>query len=274
MQRILLKPLPENRTLTEAAADDNDLEKISHYLSELRLLKDVPFPYLVPDETLLPPESIRFFHLDENWLNALTDGALSIGRVAKLDAQTDYQCFETITQAATEKLSCSRFEKMHVNHRCSENAAPVSSEVRTGLLLRSQLVGKWNGLEVFAYNGDTPINILRMEKLSHDILICIFDGELTKFVISEPKTSLRFGAPDHTGSITLRDVSDTKDFGNPLHVKTNLNDFTEPNGKLRVTDLAKDFEQKIKSPITSPEFAFELIAVAKRAEFLKNDDQR
>ena len=52
---------------------------IRRALAELRLLHGVPFTYLVPDATLLPPESIRFFYLDRNWTDALVDGVLSIG---------------------------------------------------------------------------------------------------------------------------------------------------------------------------------------------------
>ena len=40
----------------------------------------VPFRYLVPDEEMLPRESMRFFEVDTDWLLCLRDGALSIGR--------------------------------------------------------------------------------------------------------------------------------------------------------------------------------------------------
>ncbi len=271
MKRILLKQPVRGLNAGMASIDDDDaLQKISDYVSELRLLKDVPFSYLIPDETLLPRESIRFFYLNENWLNALTDGALSIGRVAKLDAETDDRYLGVISRTATRQLAKPRFEKMHENHRRYNSPAPVTSKARTGLILRSELVNKWKGLEAFGYCEDKQLDILRMETLSSEILLCIFDGELTEFVISEPKTALRFGAPDNTRIITLRDVSDTEDFGKPLEgVTLDLNDFTEQNGRLRVTDLAKAVQGKISSPVSSPQHAFELIAVAKRAEFAK-----
>jgi hypothetical protein len=44
------------------------------------VLHGVPFNYLVPDEGMPSPESIRFFYLDMNWVDALLDGAFSIGR--------------------------------------------------------------------------------------------------------------------------------------------------------------------------------------------------
>ena len=52
---------------------------IIKWLTRLRLLDGVPFPYIVPSDGMLPNESIRFFHLDRNWLDALVDGALSTG---------------------------------------------------------------------------------------------------------------------------------------------------------------------------------------------------
>src|SRR5688572_8998101 len=54
-------------------------------LVRLRVLDGVPFEYVVPDELLLPAESIRFFHLDRNWTDALVQGLLSVGAVTTRD---------------------------------------------------------------------------------------------------------------------------------------------------------------------------------------------
>lgn len=270
MKRILLEHTQDLFSAEEAAEGKEDLVPINEYVSELRLLKDVPFSYLVGDESYLPPESIRFFYLDEGWLDSLTDGAMSVGRVGELDACIDSHCFCLIKEAATRQLTCPRFNRMHKNHRRLKAANPVASDTMTGVILRSELVGKWKGLEAFGFGNEKQLDILRMDSLSSEILICIFSGELTKFVISEPKTGLRFGAADNTGVINLRDVKDTDDFGEPLKgVTVDLKAFTEPNGKLKAADLAKEMQKKLDSTVTSPQFAFELIAVAKRAEFLK-----
>jgi hypothetical protein len=251
---------------------NDNLQKICDYITELRLLKDVPFSYLIPEEVMLPPESIRFFYLDENWLNAIMDGAISIGRDSSMDAENDMQHVGLIAQEAANRASYPRFMKMHVNHRRLERAAPTTSNLRTGLILRSELVSKWKGLEAFGYCKEEQLEILRMESLTKEILLCIFGGELTKFVISEPKTGLRFGAPDNTGMITLRDVSDNENFGNPIPgANIKLTEFMDANGRLRITELAKIMQQQIGSPVASPQLAFELIAVAKRAEFVKGN---
>ncbi|WP_229402298.1 hypothetical protein [Micromonospora okii] len=52
---------------------------VAHVLARWTLLHDVPFRYLVPDARLLPPESIRFFRLDQGWLERLRAGALAVG---------------------------------------------------------------------------------------------------------------------------------------------------------------------------------------------------
>src|SRR5262245_19805440 len=73
-------------TFADPAAIQSSLDRVllpellSRWLGRLRLLKGVPFNYLIPDEGMLPPESIRFFYLDMNWVDALLDGAFSIGR--------------------------------------------------------------------------------------------------------------------------------------------------------------------------------------------------
>jgi hypothetical protein len=53
-------------------------DELVQWIARLVLLYPVPFHYLIPNPALLPPESLRFFHLDDNWVDALVDGALSI----------------------------------------------------------------------------------------------------------------------------------------------------------------------------------------------------
>ena len=54
-------------------------DSVLDWIAKTWLLYDVPFQYLVPDERFLPMESVRFFHLDQNWIEAMVEGALSIG---------------------------------------------------------------------------------------------------------------------------------------------------------------------------------------------------
>ena len=57
---------------------------IVEWLRSLRCLRGVPLGYLVPDTRMLPEESLRFFAVDANWLDALCDGALSLRSSGRL----------------------------------------------------------------------------------------------------------------------------------------------------------------------------------------------
>jgi hypothetical protein len=75
--------LPFLKTTTTEAPPLPDA--VSAWFESLRKLEGVPFDYLVPDERMLPLESIRFFRVDNKWVGCLLDGAFSIGRVAGSD---------------------------------------------------------------------------------------------------------------------------------------------------------------------------------------------
>lgn len=268
---MLLKPQTVKEKKVVSIRDDPELDQIGDYISQLRTLRGVPFSYLIPDEKLLPAESIRFFCLDENWLNALSDGALSIGRAAKFDLALDRDYIGAIGADAANKMSHHRFLNMHENHRRGADAPLAGRDVKTGFILRSELVGKWKGLEVCGYSGAAErLEILRMESLSNEILICIFDGQLKKFVVSEPKVGVRFGAPGNEWKIKLRSVvDDPGHFGEVIpESEIDLEQFTDGSGRLRVSALAEKFEEKLRVPVKAPQFAFEMIAVAKKAEFI------
>ena len=95
-------------------------EDLNTWFEQLGLLYDVPFNYLVPDEEMLPSESIRFFWLDWFWIESLLDGAFSIGRVQDSDAQQD------------------------------RNNNPLTSQAKqiTGFIMRSEVVSGWSDLQI------------------------------------------------------------------------------------------------------------------------------
>lgn len=148
-------------------------ESVLSWFDSLRKLEGVPFNYLVPDERMLPPESIRFFRVDQPWLNCLADGALSIGRVATSDHAAD---------------------KLYAN----ESAAPGLGESLTGFLLRSEVVSGWPGLKVDGYTernkreGEIPLKVVRMERLEGGVLICLFRGEIGRVEIYLKAETLHF----------------------------------------------------------------------------------
>ncbi len=145
-------------------------------------MKGIPFNYLVPDEKLLPSESIRFFCVDSLWVDCLQDGAFSIGRVTEADVTED-----TVSRSSKSGLTRSDDQKL------------------TGIIMRSQVVAGWPGLLVDGYdtavaNADSIdetegnlLPLLRMDKLAKDVLICIFQGEVKTVDIHQKPEAMHSG---------------------------------------------------------------------------------
>ena len=143
---------------------------LTDWLSDLELLKGIPFNYLVPDEELLPAESIRFFQLDRLWIEALLDGAFSIGRVTSKDHELD-----DLIKQEEEILTASQI---------------------SGFILRSEVVSGWPGMQIEGYSDTTPsteINLIRQERLSKNVLLCLFDGDLQTLDLHLKQEMLHFG---------------------------------------------------------------------------------
>ena len=89
------------------------------WLGRLVLLYGVPFSYVIPDEGMLAPESLRFFFVDPIWIQHLVQGACSIGN-------TDYG--DTLIDQALDKWT-------QPNQLGTEGAAvsKAAASVRDGL---------------------------------------------------------------------------------------------------------------------------------------------
>lgn len=181
-----------------------DLELITQRLAKWQLLYDVPFDYLVPNPAMLPMESIRFFYLDQNWLDAMLDGSLSIAMhstrdtaLHKLTKGLVRDGVKTATQVLRDKLRGldSASSSDHDTHRC-------------GFLIRSAVVAGWPGLAVRGYEDEARTNmvkLLRMDHLSKNVLLCIFWGIPKWIDISEPQEGFQFGM-SQDGDIDLRSI--------------------------------------------------------------------
>lgn len=168
-------------------AEDGFPDGVVDWLARLRLLMGVPFAYLVSDERLLPPESIRFFYLNRNWTDAAVDGALSVGAVSTRDRAHLHSLHAELRDAldAAERRVWSRDAKAP--------AREGPAEVVTGLLLRSRAVSGWPGLHARAARDEAPIQLLRMERLAPAVLLVIFDGIPDHVEIEEPRSGIQFG---------------------------------------------------------------------------------
>ena len=71
-----VRPYPYNEINTPYSVD---WMLVLRFVLDLYYLINVPVHYLLTDPSHLPDESLRFFYVDQNWINALVDGALSLG---------------------------------------------------------------------------------------------------------------------------------------------------------------------------------------------------
>jgi hypothetical protein len=152
---------------------------VQGWFQDLNLLKQVPFNYLLPDERLLPPESIRFFQVDPLWVRSLLDGAYAVGRSTPSDCGAD---------------------GAHGN----SPAIPAYSQL-SGFLLRSQIVSGWPGLLFEGYSeiitdqrnpSSNRLPVLRQETLAPNVLICIYLGSLGTVDFHLKPETLHFGLDD------------------------------------------------------------------------------
>lgn len=179
-------------------------ETVRLWLADKYKMCGIPFQYLVPDEKMLPPESVRFFYVDKNWLEALTAGVLSIGRQTGMDGMINKAVYSLLVPQSFRLLPKRRFEQMHENHRKEEirlNGAAMpefieEDQVLSGFILRSCIARYWKGIEVSGYDKQRKRGILRLDTLASDIILCIFDGQIDRVRFLEPAEDLHFEAED------------------------------------------------------------------------------
>lgn len=170
------------------------------WLAELTLLYGVPFEYLIPDEAMLPMESIRFFYVDQNWVERLLDGALSIavpvsgasgthGLLPRLLLETH------VKPAALGAAADVRAAKTQQAPSGSSATIPVTWPL-AGFLIRSEIVSGWRGIEVRAEGSapaDDVLPPLRFERIGPTVLLGLYNGPIGRLSFKHPPESFHFG---------------------------------------------------------------------------------
>lgn len=195
------------------------------FLGRVLLLHGIPFPYLVPNEMLLEPESIKFFHLDPLWISSLFGGILSAGhpddrRLLLNKAMAGNFAAELVEAARKARhnnlkmADAARAEADAEKHtqppsgkpRQDPPAAPATPTTTgfTGFLLRSRLLAGWQGVEFLAYDAGKPpkeLAFLRLERLAADVLFGLVDGKIAKLQLSQPPEGLHFDVKKYTATV-------------------------------------------------------------------------
>lgn len=248
-------------------------EEIAAWIAELKLLKGVPLSYLAGDEMQLPPESIRFFYVDEDWTAQMINGALSIGAHSAGAREINRLFSEPFQGLGKRNIRQPRKNCIHENQMqfYGEGEKNRESGVLTGFLLRSRLVGLWKGLESSAVDRNgSELAILRMERLSGEIMLCIYEGEVEKLRVKEPKEGLRFGSHENDRKIRVREVRAGCE-GQVIPGKTlqiTANDY----GRADILSLAGKLKETLQAEkMTSAELAMELMIAPGLAEFQREE---
>ncbi|HKY41778.1 MAG TPA: hypothetical protein VJM50_01680 [Pyrinomonadaceae bacterium] len=240
----------------EAAIQREPPPAVSQWLARLTLLYRVPFFYLVPDERMLPSDSLRFFILDPGWIKCLLEGACSVGRNSTEEQLVDELLRNRFLDfAIQESLSVRQRPESEHGDSQPEIQAPKVNWPLTGFLLRSPLVAGWQGVEMRAWQswnestktGERLLPV-RIDRLGPDIMLCIFNGPVVRIEIQQPPEGMHFGAapappPDPDGpnyfKTTLRRVSPEDKAGDQVRQKEKNVPLPMRAKGMRVVEMAK-----------------------------------
>ncbi len=259
--------------MTQNIVDTPVPSLVQQAAGQFMILENIPSNYFLPHASLLPKESIRFFYLDQNWINALIDGMYSIGRVSDLGLNQDKQYFKDLQNAAWQWVQNSR----------PESSGARSSDPITGFLLHSTVVQEYPSMQVHAYlGGDSTaptdeVPLLRLDHLTNDTLIGLFSGEFKFLAISKPPEMLHFGF-EQTG------INPVNQYANPT-LYLNLRSLTPPNQgtetgrcvgwgmdanrRISASQLANCLKVSVSTTeMTSAEFALEMVGGATSVVFI------
>ena len=249
------------------AADWNIPDSIITWVRDKLLLKGLPFQYLIADPKLLPMESLRFFYIDPNWTQALINGAFSLG----LHTRQMVQDNEALKQAVMDAL---------LKPENSQNTIPVC-----GFLLRSTVVSGWPGLAIrLPDQKDQTVNIVRQERLSNEVLLCLFNKNPNTVIVAQPQEQLNFGVDLENDKkdekpkplIALRNI--TGKIGSPLGTSLDLKNYLRPAPATRVMNMAGSnasssnslltaFKSYLNKDLSPAEVAIQFIQVPLAAQF-------
>lgn len=294
--------LEDQETLTKYVEETVTFpEQLANWMGRLKLLYGIPINYLIPDERMLPPESIRFFYLDDNWINALVDGAFSIGRnltyteQLNQDMAQDKATNPLVNGGANNASSAIRANNLGIDAKVSVHFQTIS-----GFILRSSVVKDYPGLGVNPYpKGGTPdknpkkvqlLNILRMEHLGPNTLICLVDGDIEQIDIHEAPESLHYGLDSFGIEESKKNIYRFKknpdkpteiimDKNNPIPLNLSKSKCFRKNSPrtLKMNQLSKLIGTKQKPKIDkldSSEMGFEMIVGVGMVSFRRKNKKR
>ncbi|OIW33119.1 hypothetical protein CONLIGDRAFT_163122 [Coniochaeta ligniaria NRRL 30616] len=177
--------------LNKAASPDYAV--VLKWVLDRKFLFGIPAHYLISDATYLPPETLRYFQIDQNWVDALIDGALSLANHAEQDNDTVRKAIKDAINAYLSKEDPVLKYKPQV---------PIY-----GFFLRSDIVTQFPDLKVdipYTTTTDPRAPLLRHENVDEGVMLVLLDrvpadSELTQMTLTQPPHQQRFAAAATVG---------------------------------------------------------------------------
>jgi hypothetical protein len=259
--------------------EGREFTNLVEWLARTSLLYNVPFDHIVPDPRLLPIESIRFFYFDRGWIDSLVDGAMSIGVQSSKDSHY-YKITKDIIRDAVAKLILQVREKL-LGFPLSDK--DPTDGVIAGFLLRSAVLTQHPGIEIKGYRtitqnddrtleGADRMQLLRMERLSPNVLICLFPDTPAWIEFDEPKEGLCFGVEPVEAKleIGIRDPANGELMRENVYTLDDKADFRGDMSfrVLNIAHLNTALAQKLSmASMNSADFALQLVKVPEQMVF-------
>ncbi|KAK5988129.1 hypothetical protein PT974_12269 [Cladobotryum mycophilum] len=211
--------------------ENSDFAYVYSWVLDKLHLANVPAHYLLPDPSYLPQETLRFFYLDENWTDALVDGALSLANHWGYTPKEDF-CRTAIKKTINKKL-ITPDPALGGWH---------TQMPRYGFILRSQLLVQFPDITVTPKFAEIRLKmidnkleapkapILVQNRLSADSMYCLFDclpGDLDSITFTMPPHQQRFTIGTQIDN-TLLKVSFRRIFTIPNHGDRQEKDYKTP----------------------------------------------
>jgi hypothetical protein len=213
--------------------------------------------------------TLSLFYVDPNWIEALLDGAMSIGRVQKTEKLFDEVMTGQFSSFFDQKATS-------LNNPDTADKMDVKLLNITGFLLRTDLVSGWRGVEIEAYDAvGKPLPALRFERIDSDIFLGIFKGNVASVTITQPYEGLHFGFKKEKNfekNLKNEDGSNKAVTDGTADVNQEINSEFIKDRILNVAGLADVMQKKLKTLgwlkatgasegiyFTSAEFAYQMI---------------
>ncbi|KAJ5682775.1 hypothetical protein N7462_005940 [Penicillium macrosclerotiorum] len=162
---------------------------ILRWIKAKRALQGIPYIYLFPDPAVLPIEALRTFYIDENWTDALIDGALSIANHSTLVDDPVKHEIRTSLDVYVQRM---------------QKALPAASPLlawrpRWGLVLRSSLVHAYPNLRIQQFRRRVT-DVMQEQDQTPGVFTALAEDSLIYFQSQTPGALV---APDTVAGIII-----------------------------------------------------------------------